>query len=378
MAARILIAPDKYKGTLSARGVAEALATGIHKALPDADVSICPAADGGEGTAETLVDALGGQMVSARVAGLLGEPVTARYGIAGRTAVIEMAAASGLALLAPDELRPLDTSTHGTGELMAAALDAGCTKLIVGIGGSATTDGGAGMAAALGARLLDEGDRPLDAGGGALCRLARIDVSQMAPALARAEVLVACDVTNPLLGEHGAARVYGPQKGAAPAQVEELERCLARYADVVERDLGVDVRGLPGGGAAGGLGAGLVAFCNATLRPGVEIVLDALDFDGRVRGADLVVTGEGMIDGQSARGKTPVGVARAAKRAGVRVIAVAGQRGMDAEQVLAEGIDEIIALAPDMCSIEEATANPGRWLELAGEHIGRELGPPAR
>lgn len=377
MAARILIAPDKYKGTLSARGVAEALATGIHNTLPEADVSICPAADGGDGTAETLVDALGGEMVSARVAGPLGQPVTARYGIAGQTAVIEMAAASGLALLAPDELRPQDASTHGTGELILAALDAGCTKLIVGIGGSATTDGGAGMAAALGARLLDEGDRPLDAGGGALCRLARIDVSQMAPALAKAEVLVACDVTNPLLGEHGAARVYGPQKGAAPAQVEELERCLARYADVVERDLGVNVRGLPGGGAAGGLGAGLVAFCNATLRPGVEIVLDALDFDRRVRGAELVVTGEGMIDGQSARGKTPVGVARAAKRAGVRVIAVAGQRGIGAEQVLAEGIDEIIALAPDMCSIEEATANPGRWLELAGEHIGRELGPPA-
>lgn len=372
-AVRVLIAPDKFKGTHSARGVAEALARGIRRAVPAADISICPAADGGEGTAQTLADALGGKMVSYTVSGPLGEATQANYGVAGVTAIIEMAEASGLHLLAGQTPRPLETSTRGTGELMAAALDAGCTKLIVGIGGSATTDGGAGMATALGARLLDGKGRPIGAGGGELSRLAAIDTSHMHPGIAPAEVLVACDVTSPLLGVSGAARVYGPQKGATPEQVEELERCLGHYASVVERDLGVDIRDMPGGGAAGGLGAGLAAFTGAALRPGVEIVLEALDFNRRMEGVDLVVTAEGMIDGQSAKGKTPVGVARAAKRQGIRVVAVAGQRGDGFEKVFTEGIDEIVALAPDTCSVDDALADPARWLEVAGERIGEAL-----
>lgn len=370
---RILVAPDKFKGTLTARDVGEALARGVTRALPGADIVICPAADGGDGTAETLADALGGEMVTRTVTGPLGAPVQASYGVAGETAVIEMASASGLRLLAPDELDPLKTTTFGAGELIAAALEAGSRRLIVGIGGSATVDGGAGAASALGARLLDRKGLPIGPGGGELCRLAHIDLAHMHEGIGAADILVACDVASPLLGSQGAAHLYGPQKGATPQQVAQLERCMVHYADVVERELGVDLRTLAGGGAAGGLGAGLVALAGATLKPGVEIVLDALDFDRRVAGIDVVVTGEGMIDGQTAHGKTPVGVARAAKHAGARVIAVAGQRGPGAELVLAEGIDEIVALAPDLCSVDEAKNDPARWLEVAGEQIGRRL-----
>jgi len=359
---------------LSARDVAESLARGIARTLPEADVEVCPAADGGDGTAETLADALGGRMITRTVTGPLREPVQAAYGVAGDVGVIEMAAASGLRLLGSLRPRPLAATTYGTGELIAAALEDGCTKLIVGLGGSATSDGGAGAATALGARLLDEKGRMLGEGGGELCRLARIDVAKTNPKVESADVMVACDVDNPLLGPNGAARVYAPQKGATAEEVDLLEKCLARYAEVIESDLGIDVRTLPGGGAAGGLGAGLVAFLGASLRPGVDIVLEALDFDHRLDGADVVITGEGMIDGQSASGKTPVGVARAAKRRGVRhVIAVAGQTGPCADAVLAEGIDSIVSLAPDICSIEQAMSEPARWLEIAGARLGEGL-----
>lgn len=368
---RILVAPDKYKGTLSARAVAESIASGIRKALPDAQIDICPAADGGDGTAETLADALGGRMVAATVTGPLGDPVRTRFAVIHKTTgVIEMASASGIALLGDRPLRPTEACTYGTGELIGAALEAGCTELIVGIGGSATTDGGAGMAAALGARLVDDKGDLLGPGGGELCRLAAIDISSMNPGAVAAQVMVACDVTSTLLGPGGAARTYAPQKGATLGEVEQLERCLWRYAEIVERDLGIDVRDIPGSGAAGGLGAGLVAFLDAELRPGVEIVLEALDFDRRLDGVDLVITGEGTIDAQSASGKTPVGVARAAKRRGLPVIAIAGQKGRGAETVMSEGIDEIFALAPGLCTIEQAMAEPARWLEVAGEKIG--------
>lgn len=370
---KILVAPDKFKGTLSALQVGRAVARGLMHALPAADIEVCPVADGGDGTAETMAEALGGTMVARTVSGPLGEPATAQFALAGSTAVIEMAAASGLRLVCPDELRPLDASTYGTGELLAVVLDEGCTRIIVGIGGSATTDGGAGMAQALGARLLDDEEKPLGRGGGQLCRLGRIDTSGLPDRLPTTNVLVACDVDNPLLGSRGAAGVYARQKGATAAEAERLEECLARFADVVERDLGVDVRDLPGGGAAGGLGAGMVAFCGAALRPGIEIVLEALDFERRLERADVVVTGEGMLDGQTASGKTPMGVARAAKRHGLRVIAVVGRRGPGFEEAMAVGIDEVVALTPDLCEVEEAMTGAAHWLGVAGERIGETL-----
>ncbi len=371
---KVLVAPDKFKGTLSALGVAEALAEGLRSADPGLDISICPAADGGEGTMQAMVDALGGRLVARQVSGPLGDPVEARFGIVkDTTAIIEMAQASGLALLPPAALDPMRASTRGTGQLINAALDEGCRRLIVGIGGSATVDGGAGMAQSLGARLLDATGTQIAPGGGGLCALERIDASDMCPRPDDATVLVASDVVSPLLGPAGAARVFGPQKGATPEQVEQLERCLSRYADVLERDLGVDLRDEPGAGAAGGLGAGLMAFLHASIRPGVEVVLEALDFEKRLAGVDLVVTGEGRIDGQTAAGKTPVGVARAAKKRGIEVIAVAGQRGEGAEKVLSEGIDEIMTVVPDLCSLEQSTSHAAGCLSKAGKEIGIRL-----
>jgi len=371
---KVLFAPDKFKGTLSAKSVANALAEGLRETAPEVEAALCPAADGGEGTLEALVEATGGRYLTRKVLDPFGSPVQARFGIIGPgRAVVEMAQASGIALVPSDMLDPMRASTFGTGELISAALDEGCREVIVGIGGSATVDGGAGMAAALGARLLDAAGHPIPPGGAGLCRLALIDDSTVRPQVAETRFAVASDVTNPLLGPEGAARVYGPQKGANPAEVEQLEACLSRYADVLERDLAVDVRRLEGAGAAGGLGAGLIAFLRARLRSGVEVVLEALDFESRLAGVDLVVTGEGCVDAQTAAGKTPVGVARAAKRHGIRVLCVTGRTGPGAEAVLAEGVDEIIAIAPELCSLEESMAAPEPCLKAAGRRIGTLL-----
>ena len=369
---KVIVAPDKFKGSLSAPGAARAIGRGVSRAMPGARLDLVPMADGGEGIVEALVEATGGSYREVTVSGPLGEPVVARYGRLGdgRTAVIEMAAASGLVLV-PHHLRdPMRASTFGTGELIRAAVLDGADRLIVGIGGSATNDGGAGMAQALGYRLLDAEGRDLRPGGGRLARLDRIDaVGEYS--LIDIEVRVACDVDNPLCGRHGASRVYGPQKGATETQIEALDRNLERFARIIGRDLKVDVADVPGSGAAGGLGAGLIAFARATLGPGVSLVIEAVKLAERLADADLCLTAEGAIDGSSAFGKTAVGVSRLARSMGVPTLAIAGSIGPGAEDVLAEGIDAYFSLCPGPISLEEAMSRAPALLEAAAEQAVR-------
>ncbi|HVP66245.1 MAG TPA: glycerate kinase [Anaeromyxobacteraceae bacterium] len=362
---RVVVAPDSFKGSASAVAVAEAMRRGVLSVFPDADVRTLPIADGGEGTVEALVAATGGHLEQRTVRGPLGDPVRATWGILGdgRTAVVEMAAASGLPLVPPGRRDPRIASTFGTGELVRATLDAGLSSLIIGIGGSATNDGGAGMARALGARFLDADGREIPEGGAALARLARIDLDGLDPRVAASTMVVACDVDNPLTGPRGASAVYGPQKGATPEVVAELDRALGVFASVASRATGRDVALLPGAGAAGGLGAGLLFFTPARLRPGVEIVLEATRFDEVVQGADLVVTGEGRTDRQTAMGKAPVGVAAAAKRRGVAVVCVSGGLGDGAEAVLDRGIDALASAVPGPMALEEAVARGASLVE---------------
>ena len=311
---KIVIAPDSYKESLSALEVASAIEAGFREIYPDAEYIKLPVADGGEGTVEAMVAATQGRMVEVAVTGPLGEPVQGFYGISGdeSCAFIEMAAASGLELLPPAARNPLKTTSWGTGELIRHALDLGVTRMIIGIGGSATIDGGAGMVQALGAQLLTADGQPIAPGGAGLSTLATIDISGLDPRLAQCRIDVACDVTNPLVGDEGASAVFGPQKGATPEMVVQLDRALAHYAGQIAQDLDLDVLTLEGGGAAGGMGAALYAFCGAHLRPGIDIVTDALHLDALVADADLVITGEGRIDSQTIHGKVPVGVARVA------------------------------------------------------------------
>jgi glycerate kinase len=313
-------------------------------------------ADGGEGTTQALVDALGGDMVPVEVTGPLGESVVAHWGFLGDkvTAVLEMAAASGLSLVPSEKLNPLLATTCGTGELIRDALDKGCRKFIIGIGGSATNDGGAGMAQALGARLLDGEGKPIGFGGAALGDLEHIDVTALDPRLADCSVLLACDVDNPLCGPNGASCIYGPQKGATGEMVAELDLALAHYADVIERDLGIDIRDIPGAGAAGGLGAGLMVFLKAELKPGIDVVIQATGLVKHLEGADLVFTGEGRIDIQTLCGKTPVGVARRAKEFGLPVIAIAGEIGDGYREVYEQGIDSVFSIAPGPISFSRS------------------------
>jgi glycerate kinase len=370
---RIVVAPDSFKGSLSALAVAEAMERGVRSVFPDASVARVPIADGGEGTVEALVAATGGRLESRRVTGPLGEPVEARWGVLGdgRTAVVEMAAASGLTLVPRERRDPRVTTTRGTGELVRAALDAGLRRVVVGLGGSATNDGGAGLARALGIRFLDDAGRDLPEGGAALARLARVDLAGRDARIAAAEVVVACDVDNPLTGPRGASAVYGPQKGATPAMVAELDAALERFARVAREATGRDVAGLPGAGAAGGLGAGLLFFTPARLRPGVEIVLETTGFDDLVRGADLVLTGEGRTDFQTAMGKAPVGVAAAAKRQGVPVVCLSGGLGPGADEVLARGIDALAVTVPGPMGLEEAVARARELVEAGAARACR-------
>lgn len=325
---KVVIAPGAFKGSLPASEVAESLAEGVRSVWPDAHVVLLPLSDGGDGWVESMVSAGEGSSVEVDVRGPLGDPVRACYGIieAGGvdTAVIEMATASGLALVPKDRRDPRRATTYGTGELILDALDRGAQRLLIGIGGSATNDGGAGMAAALGVRFTDASGADLPPGGAALADLEHIDLAEVDPRLEEVETIVASDVENPLLGEDGASAVYGPQKGASPEMVRELETALAHFADVVEDAVGRKLRDEPGAGAAGGLGFGLMAFCGAELRPGVDLALDALEADGVFEDAALLITAEGMIDAQTLAGKLPLGVARRARRHGVPVVAVGG------------------------------------------------------
>jgi glycerate kinase len=370
---KIVLAPNALKGCLTATEAVEAMARGVARACPAAEIACVPVADGGDGLADVLVNALRGETLTVTVTGPRGDPVSASFCHvpARRLAAIEMATASGLALLARDRLNPLLTTTRGTGELIAAALDLGISHLIVGIGGSATNDGGIGMATALGVRFLDGSGNPVEPVGGALAAIQRIDPGGLDPRLAGVRVEAICDVDNPLLGERGAAFVYGPQKGATPAQVRELDAGLAHLAAVIERDLGLDVRELPGAGAAGGLGAGLKAFLDAELRRGVDLVLDLVGLEAHLRGADLVLTAEGQIDFQTAFGKAPAGVAERARTRGVPCLAIAGSVGSGLDSLHALGIDAVFSLCPGPVSLEQAMAAGGDFLAAATEQAVR-------
>lgn len=343
---RIVIAPQSLKGSLTAAEAGQAIARGVRAVFPDAEIEIVPVADGGEGTVQALVDATGGEIVQQTVTGPLGEPVTAFFGLLGdgSTAAIEMAASAGLPLVPPEKRNPLVTTTYGVGELILAALDYGRRHFIIGIGGSATNDGGAGMVQALGASLLTEEGMDIARGGAALAKLARISTATLDPRLQECKVEVACDVNNPLIGPRGASAVYGPQKGATPEMVAQLDAALAHYASIIERDLGLAVIDIPGAGAAGGLGAALIAFLHATLRPGAQIVMEAVHLEARVRTADLVITAEGQLDTQTAYGKSVGAVAAMAKRYGVPVLALAGSLENNYSVVYTLGVDAVTVL----------------------------------
>ncbi|WP_145150565.1 glycerate kinase [Paenibacillus xylanexedens] len=370
-----VLAPDSFKESMTAKEVCVAMEKGLRKIYPTASYIHVPMADGGEGTVQSLVDASGGSLYQQEVSGPLGQTVTAQYGVLGdgTTAAIEMASASGIHLVTKETRDPLRTTTYGTGELIRACLDRGIRKIIIGIGGSATNDGGAGMAEALGAKFLDEQGQPLARGGGALDQLAQIDVSGLDERLQEVEFIVACDVTNPLCGEHGASRVFGPQKGATPEMVEQLDANLSHYADVVKRQLHKDIRDIPGAGAAGGLGAGLLIFTQAVLRKGVEIVIEYTELREKLIAADVVFTGEGGIDFQTKFGKTPYGVARAAKEAGKPVIAIAGYVGEGIDTLYGEGIDAIFGIVPGAADLERLLREGPENVERTTENIARVL-----
>jgi glycerate kinase len=372
---RIAIVPNAFKGSLTASEAAGCIERGIRKAMPTCSVIKVPVADGGDGTARAVVAATGGTWVNCAVRDPLGRALQSGFGLTGdgRTAVIEMALASGLALLKPAEQNPLLTSTCGTGDLICAALDRGVQKILIGIGGSATHDGGMGMARALGVQFLDERGRELDGTGASLAKLSRIDARNLDPRLTSVAVDVACDVDNPLSGPRGAARVYSPQKGATPEMVEQLDVGLRRFAAVVQHDLGIDVSSLPGGGAAGGLGAGLVAFLNGRLRPGAELVIGVSGLDEKLAGCDLVITGEGRLDGQTVFGKAPAGVAKVARARGVPVIAICGCLGPGVEKVHDVGIEAYFSALEEAVAEAELPERAPGMLERCAEQVGRLL-----
>ena len=370
---KIVVAPDSFKGSVTALEAGNAIEQGLRRVFPDAIIEKIPMADGGEGTVQSLVDAIGGHIQTQRVRGPLGNEVDAEFGILadGEIAVIEMASASGLTLVPPDKRNPLQTTTYGTGQLIRAALEAGCRRLIIGIGGSATNDGGTGMAEALGVRFLNADGNSIPRGGGGLGELALIDITGLHPAIAETETVVACDVNNPLTGPDGASHVYGPQKGATPEIVKMLDTHLAHFDKILTRTLGQSFNDIPGAGAAGGLGAGLMAFLNAELKLGVEIMIDTVKLKDRMKGASLVFTGEGQLDFQTAFGKTPVGVAKVAKADNIPVIAIAGGIGEGADAVYAAGIDAMLGIVQAPMSLEDAVEDAMQLIADTAEQAAR-------
>jgi glycerate kinase len=372
---KIVIAPDSFKESLTSFEVASELEAGLRRVWPDAEYVKVPMADGGEGTVQSLVDATGGRIVKCAVTGPLGQKVLASYGILGdgKTAVIEMAEASGLPLVPRGERDPLRATTFGTGELVADAINRGVAEIIIGLGGSATNDGGVGFAQALGVRFLDQNNvlfsEPL--GGGRLNEIHAIDMSAINPGLSRIKINVACDVTNPLTGEKGASAVYGPQKGATPEMVQTLDRNLAHFAALIKRTLNVDIDSPPGAGAAGGMGAGLLAFTTATMKRGIELVVEATKLDEYMKGASLAITGEGRVDFQTAFGKTPSGVAASARRHGVPVVAIGGGLADDANGVFQHGIDAISSATANPMPLDAALQKARQYLQDAGERVAR-------
>ncbi len=373
---RIMIACDSFKGSLSSSEAAAAIARGVLQVFPDAEIICLPVADGGEGTAQALTQALGGKLYQTAVSGPLGKKVEAAYGILpDGSAVIDMASASGLTLLSADQLDIMSASTYGTGELMLAALGQGCRRLYVGIGGSATNDGGLGMAQALGVRFFDEQGRLVEpgAGGRDLARISHVDMAALDSRILAAEIIVLCDVTNPLCGETGAAQIYGPQKGGSPEEIRLLDDGLARLADLVNACLGRDLAKAPGAGAAGGLGFGLMAFAKAKLYPGIDFLLTAAGFEGKLSQTDLVITGEGRLDGQSSFGKTPAGIARKAGEFGIPVVALAGSLARDLGNVYAAGIAAAEAAICSPMELAQAMAEAEDMVCAAAERLLRAI-----
>jgi glycerate kinase len=370
---KIILAPNAFKGSLTAASAALAMERGILAAHPDIVTVRVPVADGGDGLVNIALENLDAEERRVTVRDPLGRPVSAAFAWlpSRRTAFVELALASGLALLNDSERNPLKTITFGTGELAVAALELGATSLYFGIGGSATNDGAVGLASALGIRFLDEAGNEVEPVGGELVRIRGIDMSRLHPGLKECSVHVICDVENPLLGPSGAARVYAPQKGATPEQVEALETGLANLAEVMRRELGVDVRDLPGGGAAGGVGAGLHAFFHAELKRGIDTVLELVDFEQKIEGADLILTAEGRIDGQTACGKAPAGVARIAEKHGIPCIALAGGLGDGFESLHGIGMTAVFSICSGPVSLENAMRNADAYLRSATEQVVR-------
>jgi glycerate 2-kinase len=373
---RVLLAPDKFKGSLTATEVTTAIRRGLvaaDAARRPLDITSLPVADGGDGTLDAAV-AAGYERIPARATGPTGQAVDTAWGHLDGTAIVEMADVSGLVRVPGGRLAPLSATSRGTGELVAEALDAGVRRVVLGIGGSASTDGGAGMLRALGARLLDRSGSEIDDGGGALAELVTVDLTDLHPRLREVDVVVACDVDNPLTGPHGAAATYAPQKGATPEQVALLDAHLSRFADLVAQETGRDVRDVPGAGAAGGVGFAALALLDATLRPGIELVLELIDFERHLAGVDLVVVGEGALDDQSLRGKAPIGVARLARAAGARVVAVCGVNLLRESELEAAGIEAAYAIADHAPTTEAAMRDAAAYLEqLAAAQLPRHL-----
>ena len=370
---KVVFALNAFKESLAAEEACRAVAAGFRRGCPDVEAILFPVADGGDGTMEALVAATRGRSIARTVAGPLGEPVRARYGLLGdgRTAIVELAKASGLALVPRRRRHPLKTTTFGTGELIADAVGRGVARVIIGLGGSATVDLGAGMAQALGARLLDENGKPIPRGGGGLGRLARIDLTDLRARLEGVEIIGATDVRNPLLGRRGGIQVYSPQKGASPEIVRQLEAGARTAARVLRRELRLDVNKIPGSGAAGGTGAGIVAWLGGRLESGIDVILDAAHFDEAIAGAALVVTGEGRLDAQTRYGKAPAGVAARARAAGIPCLAVAGGIGPGADTLHAIGLTAFFSICNGPLSLDEALHNARRLAESCGEQLAR-------
>lgn len=372
---KILIAPDSYKESLSAMQVANVIEQGFKSVFPQAEYIKVPVADGGEGTVDTMIEATDGKKITCEVIGALGETQKAFWGLSGdgSIAFIEIASASGLEQVPSEKRNPRLTTTYGVGQLIQAALDQGVRHFIIGLGGSATNDGGAGMLQALGVSLKDKNGQELAYGGAALADLAAIDVGGLDSRLKECRFDVACDVTNPLVGERGASHVFGPQKGATPEMVAELDRALTHYAEIIKRDLHTEVKDLPGAGAAGGLGAAFAGVLNGSLQSGIGIITRLLDLEAKMAGADLVITGEGRIDHQSINGKVPVGVALLAKKHDIPVIVMAGSLGKDVEVVYDYGIDAVFSILNKCCTLPEAVADAAANLELSARNIAKIL-----
>ncbi|SEM53336.1 glycerate kinase [Mesobacillus persicus] len=372
---KFVLAPDSFKESMTAKEAALAMEKGIRKVFPDADCRIVPMADGGEGTVESLVRLTKGSMIQTEVLGPLGKKIIANYGVTGEgdTAVIEMATASGLELLKPEERNPLLTTTYGTGQLIKHALDMGAKRFLIGIGGSATNDGGVGMLQALGVSFKDHKGEELSFGGGTLQQLATIDISGLDPRISKITIDVACDVTNPLVGKNGASAIFGPQKGASPEMVDVLDQNLAHYANIIKQELGIDIVDTEGSGAAGGLGAGLLAFLNARLKKGVDLVIEYTGFEEIVKDADYVFTGEGSIDDQTLYGKTAYGVATVAQKYDVPVIAFAGRIGDGVQPLYDHGFTAIVGILKEATSLKAALEGGEHNLAYAAENICRVL-----